>query len=230
MKKWETKHCVRGGKWYPDQSFIASHAALPNFCSYPWGETQFLNIFCHTFHKGGFPSKHLPAKTPQHWISVSCSTLAGAWRASSSPTQPTATDNSEVTVCHKGVCVWDGETPAWPQMCKMPSCWTKRQCLDTCFQWFAWHGAGWGNIYHDASLPQRCEDASEWGQTEGSNTSLLLPREGHVVFSISCSLIVLYSHFSRLKKELQRRPVWVINHFLTSLKTPSQGSSPNLSI
>lgn len=46
-------------KWYPDHYFIASHAALPNFCSYSWGKTQFPNFLTYSathFTKGNFPA------------------------------------------------------------------------------------------------------------------------------------------------------------------------------
>lgn len=101
-------------KWYPDQYFIASRAALPNFCSYPWGETQFPNFLTYSathFTKGDFPASICLPKPHSTGYQSAAARWQGPRRASSSTTQPTATDDSEVTVCHQGVCVWDGETP-----------------------------------------------------------------------------------------------------------------------
>lgn len=61
-----------------------------------------------------FPSKHLHAKTPQHWISVSCSMLAAACTSITQHEPNPSTDNSKVSASNKGLFVCDWGSPLWP--------------------------------------------------------------------------------------------------------------------
>lgn len=203
---------LREEKWYPDQYFIASRAALPNFCSYSWGKTQFPNFLTYSathFTKGDFPASICLPKPRSTGYQSAAARWQGPGRASSSTTQPTAPDNSQVTVCHKRVCVrphCDPKRTKCPHVGQSVSVWIL-VCNDLHDTWIDVWTFTMKPCFHNAAKVHK----KEWkrrGQTSYcSCRSLLWVWGSYTVFSISCSLIVLYSHFSRLKKELLERPV-----------------------